>query len=136
VSLLTSRRELGPIVLRVSTDDGTGNGTNVLSDAAHPAPHLTPLCSVSLSHKNTIRNFSFLENKLYVRTDSTVFFVMKDFLAQSLVHGAINCTVIISMAHMVLLHLQLDLHVLFVSRYSQILTHSDSFSWFDAGNAV
>jgi hypothetical protein len=23
-----------------------------------------------------------------------------------------------------------------VSRYSQILTHSDSFSWFDAGNAV
>jgi hypothetical protein len=109
-------------VLRVSTEDDIGKGTNVLSDAAHPAPHLTPLCLMSLYHKNTIRNFSFLENKLdvilYPRTDSTVFFVMKDFLAQSLVHGAINCKVIISVAYMFLLHLQLDLQVFFVTRYS------------------
>jgi hypothetical protein len=131
---MTSRRQLGLIVLRVSTEDDTGKGTNVLSDAAHPAPHLTPLCLMSLYHKNTIRNFSFLENKLdvipYPRTDSTVFFVMKDSVAQSLVHGATNCTVIISMAHMVFLHLQLDLHVPFVNRYSP---NSHPFRFFPLG---
>jgi hypothetical protein len=54
----------------------------------------------------------------YLRTNSTVLFVMQDFLAQSLVHGTINYKVLTSMAYMVLLHLQLDLHVLFLTRYS------------------
>jgi hypothetical protein len=53
--------------------------------------------SESIPPQNT-RNFSFPEMKLdvisYLRRDSTVLFVMKEFLSQSLVYGAISCKVL------------------------------------------
>jgi hypothetical protein len=119
---MTSRGQFGPIVHRVSTEDDTGKGTNVILWCCPESPSLDTIMHRELIPQEYVRCFSLLGNKLdlipYLRTDSTVLFVMKDFLAQSLVHRATNCNVVISMTHMVLLHLQLDLHVLLVTRYS------------------
>jgi hypothetical protein len=97
MSLRTSRGQLGPSLLRISPEDAE-KGTNFLLWCCGSCP-ARPLLVIIVCSESTpqeyIRNFSFLEIKLdvipYLRTNSTVLFVMQDFLAQSLVHGAINC---------------------------------------------
>jgi hypothetical protein len=125
MSLRTSKGQLGLSLLSIYPEEDAEKGTNVLLSCcgSWPAsPSLDTIMHTEPISQEYIRNFSLLEIKLdvisYLRTVSTVLFVMQNFLAQSLVHGAINCKVLTSVAYMVLYHLQLDFHVLFVTRNS------------------
>jgi hypothetical protein len=95
---MTSRGQLGLSLLKISPEEDAEKGINVLLWCCGSWPASPSLDTIMHSEpipQEYIRNFSFLEIKLdvipYLRTNSTVLFVMQDFLAQSLVHGAINC---------------------------------------------
>jgi hypothetical protein len=122
---MTSRGHLGLSLLRISPEEDAEKGINVLlwcCGSCLASPSLDTIIHSESIPLQYIRNFFSLRSSLMLFPISgqtpLYYFVMKHVLSQSLVHGTINHKGLTSMAYMVLLHLQLDLHVLFVTTYS------------------